>query len=54
MARHDHPTSIRLKSETRAYLKREAAAKHWGVMRLIEIILEQWIAWDKNQKKKTK
>lgn len=54
MARHDHPTSIRLKSESRAYLKREAAAQRRGIMSLVEIILEQWIAWDKNQKKKAR
>lgn len=46
------PTSIRLKTEIRTYLKKEAAARRWGLMRLIEVVLEQWVEWDRKNKKK--
>ena len=46
------PTSIRLKTEVRSHLMKAANQRRWGLSKLIEIILEQWIDWDRKQAKK--
>jgi len=47
-----HPTSIRPKPATKAYLKKVCEAQGCSMMWLIEQIFEQWIKWHKAQEKK--
>lgn len=46
-----HPTSIRLTEETKQRLKRFADAKRWSLNKLIEYVLEEWLAFQARDKK---
>jgi predicted DNA-binding protein len=43
----EHPTSIRLSTELKRALKREAQARRWGVAELIQEILKGWLSKQK-------
>jgi hypothetical protein len=48
----DLPTSIRMKPESKVFLRKCAKAQGCSLMWLVDDIVEKWIAWKKEQDKK--